>query len=316
MRKPFFSFLIVVLAAGTLAPTALAQRGMLNGTVTDDEGNPVAGAAVVAENAEANPPRFEQVTDERGRYSMLGLASGPWTVSVEAAGFSPNSLTVPISFGSNPPIAFEMARILHPLVQALGATVLDGLDPAAIQAEFEAADAAFNAQQWEQAVTSYRSLLTQLPMMNALHINIGHALRQQGQFEEAIASYELAVAGDPALATDLETEIARTRMAMGDFEGAGAALASAAGNAGASREDLYNLGEVEFAKGEIDTAADWYEKANAADPNWGKPLFKLALVALNRGDMDTAKQFFSQVIERDPTSPESAQAKATLDALP
>ena len=55
MRKPFFSFLIVVLAAGTLAPTALAQRGMLNGTVTDDEGNPVAGAAVVAENAEANP---------------------------------------------------------------------------------------------------------------------------------------------------------------------------------------------------------------------------------------------------------------------
>ena len=70
---------------------------------------------------------------------MLGLASGPWTVSVEAAGFSPNSLTVPISFGSNPPIAFEMARILHPLVQALGATVLDGLDPAAIQAEFDQA---------------------------------------------------------------------------------------------------------------------------------------------------------------------------------
>ena len=316
MRKPIFSFLIVLLAAVTLAPTALAQRGMLSGTVTDDEGNPVAGAAVVAENAEANPPRFEQVTDERGRYSMLGLASGPWKVTVEAAGFSPNETTVPIRFGSNPPVVFEMARILHPLVQALGSTVLEGLDPAVIQAEFEAADAAFNAQQWEQAVTSYRSLLTKLPMMNAVHINIGHALRQQGQFEEAIASYELAAAGDPTLATDVETEIARTRMAMGDFEGAGAALASAAGNPGATREDLYNLGEVEFAKGEIDTAADWYEKANAADPNWGKPLFKLALVALNRGDMDTAKQFFSQVIERDPTSPESAQAKATLDALP
>ena len=48
MRKPFFSFLIVVLAAGTLAPTALAQRGMLNGTVTDGEGNRVAGATPTA----------------------------------------------------------------------------------------------------------------------------------------------------------------------------------------------------------------------------------------------------------------------------
>ena len=38
MRKPFFSFLIVVLAAGTLAPTALAQRGMLNGTVVRLDG--------------------------------------------------------------------------------------------------------------------------------------------------------------------------------------------------------------------------------------------------------------------------------------
>ena len=316
MRKPFFSFLIVVLAAGTLAPTALAQGGRLNGTVTDDEGNPVMAATVIAENAGANPPRFEQLTDASGRYSMLGLASGPWTVTVEAEGFHPNVTTIPIRYSSNPPIGFEMARILHPLELALGAAALEGLDPDAIQAEFQAADAAYNSQQWEQAVTAYRSVLTKLPMMTLLHVNIGQALRAQRQFDEAIASFERAVADDPELARDVETEIARTRMAMGDFEGAGAALASAVSDAGASREDLYNLGELEFAKGEIDAAADWYEKANAVDPNWGKPLYKLALVALNRGDMEAAKKFFAQVIEKDPTSAESTQAQATLDALP
>ena len=316
MRKHFFSFLIVTLAAGTLAPTALAQAGRLVGTVVDDEGNPIVGAMVVAENPDLNPARFEQATDSRGRYSMLGLASGQWKVSVEVEGFSPNSLTVPIRFGENPPIAFDMARILHPLELALGAAAIEGLDPDAVQAELTAADEAFNGQQWEQAVTGYRSILTKLPMLNNLHMNIGNALRALEQYDEAIVSFEQALAGDPELARNVETEIARTRMAMGDFEGAGAALASAAADAGASREDLYNLGELEFAKGEIDAAADWYEKANAVDPNWGKPLFKLALVALNRGDMETAKQFFSQVVERDPTSDESAQAQATLDALP
>ena len=316
MRRHFFSFLIVTLAAGTLAPTALAQGGRLVGLVVDDARNPVEGASVVVENPDLNPPRFEQMTDSAGRFSMIGLASGPWKVSVEAEGFTPRDVTVPIRNGENPPVSFEMARILHPLEAALGAAALEGLDPDAVQAELTAADAAFNGQQWEQAVTGYRSILTKLPMLNNLHMNIGNALRAMEQYDEAIVSFEQALVGDPELARTVETEIARTRMAMGDFEGAGAALASAAADAGASREDLYNLGELEFAKDEIDAAADWYEKANAVDPNWGKPLFKLALVALNRGDMETAKQFFAHVVERDPTSDESAQAQATLDALP
>ena len=66
----------------------------------------------------------------------------------------------------------------------------------------------------------------------------------------------------------------------------------------------------------MDAAAEWYEKAAAADPNWMKPIFKLALVALNKGDMETAKTFFAQVVEKDPSSEEGAQAQATLNALP
>ena len=103
MRTHFFSFLIVTLVAGTLAPTALAQGGRLVGLVLDDERNPVEGATVVVENPDLNPPRFEQMTDSAGRFSMLGLASGQWKVSVEAEGFTPLDVTVPVRFGDNPP---------------------------------------------------------------------------------------------------------------------------------------------------------------------------------------------------------------------
>ena len=316
MRKQSFSFLVVVLAAGVLASTALAQGGRLAGTVLDDEGNPVAGATVVAANPDVTPARFELTTDSRGRYAILGLASGAWRVTVEAEGFSPDFATTPIRYGQNPPIDFALVRILHPLELALGEAALEGLDPDAIQVEFEAADAAFNDQQWEQAVTAYRAVLAKLPMMSTLYMNIGNSLRQLRRFEEAIASYEQALAGDANLTADVETEIARTRMAMGDFDAVGDALTAAASSEGATREDLYNLGELAFAKGDIDEAAAWYEKAAAVDPNWGKALFKLALVALNKGEIETAKGFFSQVVEKDPNSEEGAQARATLDALP
>lgn len=102
---------------------------------------------------------------------------------------------------------------------------------------------------------------------------------------------------------------------MGDLDAASELEATASG-LDASKEDLYNLGELQFAKGDVDAAAGWYEKATMVDPNWVKPVFKLALVALNKGDMDTAKQHFQKVVDLDPNSEEGTQSSATLAALP
>ena len=83
MRSHVLSILVITLVAGPLAQTALAQGGRLNGVVLDEAGNPIEGAMIIAENSEANPPRYEQATDRLGRYPMLGMASGAWVVSEE-----------------------------------------------------------------------------------------------------------------------------------------------------------------------------------------------------------------------------------------
>jgi tetratricopeptide (TPR) repeat protein len=316
MRKLLFSFLIGMLGASVLASTALAQGGMLSGTVVDDLGEPIAGAMVLLENPEVNPPRIEQPTDSNGRFSVIGLRSGQWNITVSAEGFLPNPGFVRIRSGQNPPVNMSLDRIKHPLVIALGDEAFVGLDPDEMERALTAADAAYNSQQWQAALDGYTDILAKLPMLNDLNMQIGNSYRSLENYEAAIAAYEAGLAGNPELQAEVDTEIGRTRMAMGDFSGATEALANAAEGAGAAREDLYNLGELEFAKGEIDAAAEWYEKAVALDPNWAKPLFKLALVALNKGDMDTAKTLFTQVVEKEPDSEEAAQAQATLAALP
>jgi len=173
--------------------------------------------------------------------------------------------------------------------------------------------AAYNAQDWDTAIAGYEAILEVLPQMSNINIQIGNALRAQQKYEEAIAAYNKALEGDPGN-QDVEAEIARTRLAMGDLSGAEALAASAGLNA--SREDLYNLGELEFAKGEVDAAAGWYEKATVADPNWELPWFKLGLVALNKGDIETAKIHFQKVVDIAPDSESGTQAAATLAALP
>ena len=313
MRKHIVSLLVVILAAGIFVPSVLAQGGMLAGTVLNKEtGEPIPGATITLENPEANPPRLEQTTDDNGYFTILGLNSGQWVLTSEAEGFHPNPGRIAIRQGRNPDVAIGMDRIKHPLELALGDAALEGLDPVALGAEVDAADAAYDNQDWETALAGYDALFEKVPAMTDLYVKRGNTLQQLERYEEAIASFEAAAVANPGLKGIVDSAITRLRMAMGDYDAAGAALAASGG----SREDLYNLGEVEFAKGEVDAAAEWYEKAAAADPNWGKPLFKLALVALNKGDIETAKQFFAQVVEKDPNSEEGAQAKATLTALP
>ena len=318
MRKHSFSFLVIMLATGVFASTAPAQ-GIFSGSVLDHENNEFEGATIIMESTSSarssTGARHEVTSDAGGRFVMIGLASGQWTITVEAEGFQPQSSTTTIRQGPNSPMNIYLERILHPLEIALG-DALGDVDPAALTDELFAADAAYNSQQWDQALTAYRSILEQLPSMTQVNMQIGAILRELEQYGEAIAAFEQAAAANPELESEVEVEIARINMTLGDFDAASSALAASVASDGAAREDLYNLGELEFAKGNIEAAAGFYEKASAADPGWAKPLFKLALVALNLGDMDTAKQFFSQVIEKDPDSEEGAQARATLDALP
>ena len=48
MRKHFLSFLVIMLAAGMLAPTVLAQGAIFSGIVVDEDGNPLPGARMCA----------------------------------------------------------------------------------------------------------------------------------------------------------------------------------------------------------------------------------------------------------------------------
>ena len=70
---------------------AAAQTGRVGGTVKDESGQPVKGATVTAQNPNASPSSFTATTDDKGRFSVIGLRGGMWTFSAQAPGFAPES---------------------------------------------------------------------------------------------------------------------------------------------------------------------------------------------------------------------------------
>ena len=303
---------VVALLLAVAVPPAMAQavRGRVQGRVVDEAGEPLAGTRIMAESAEHDS--LEIMSDDNGRFSIIGFASGRWAVTATLDGYQPEVTAITLRQQGATSVNFSLYRIRSPFELLAGEEALEGLDRDALEADLGAADAAFDAEDFDTAIAGYNELLSVLPGLTYLHLNVGNAYRGKGDYEMALVAYENLL-GDPERGEQAEIEIARTRLAMGDLDAA-AGIASA--GADASREDLYNLGEVDFAKGDVDSAAGWYEKAAAADPAWEKPWFKLALVALNKGDVSAAKQHFQKVIDVAPNSEEGAQAQATLSALP
>ncbi len=317
---------VLVLA---LAVSAAQAQGRVVGQVTDEQGNPLGGVQITATNPAGNPPQVATVTEDDGRYAILGLSSGRWMFRadcVEACGerngsprgYGPQEGPSNITQTRNPPVDFALPRILHPLEQMLGPDAVAGIDLDAVDANIATADAAFNGGRYEEAIAGYEAVLGRLPALSNLHFNIGNAYSQMQDHDAAIASFERALADDP-MNQDLQVARARARLAGGTADAADRQLLEqAASSLSASREDLYNQGEQAFARGDVDTADQWYERATMADPNWAKPLYKRALVALNKGDMTTAKEYFQRVVDvNDSSSPEETQqSQNMLSALP
>ena len=309
--KTFLSAVALGAALVVSAVPAAAQTGRIGGQIKDTQGQPLKGATVTAENPGASPSSFTATTDDKGRYSIIGLKTGTWKVTASAPGFAPSSGQVPVrSLGAPmPPVDFNLAP------GASGpAGALAGVNTKELQVELQKAIDLANGGQHDAAITAYEAILAKTPALTMINGQIAQVKRMKKDYDGAIASYQKVVAADPSN-DKAKIEIGMTYLEKGDFASAEKALLELTTSVNANREVFYNLGEVKFAKGETDEAVKYYERAASMDAAWGKPLFKLGLAKLQKADTAGAIELMNKVIAADPSSPEAAQAKALIEQL-
>ena len=266
---------------------------------------------MTAENPNASPSSFTATTDDKGRYSIIGLKSGGWKITAVAPGFSPSSGSVMVRTVGAPmsPVDFILAP---------GATgpagALAGVNTKELQAELQKAIDMANSGQHDAAIAAYEAILVKTPALTMINGQVAQVKRMKKDYDGAIASYQKVVAADPGN-DKAKIEIGMTYLEKGDFASAEKALTEVATSVNASREVFYNLGEVKFAKGETDEAVKHYQRAVDMDGTWGKPLFKIGLAKLQKADMAGALEIMEKVIVVDPNSPEAAQAKGLIAQL-
>jgi tetratricopeptide (TPR) repeat protein len=169
---------LLALAAGVLLSiTALpaAAQARATGLVRDLEGKPIKGATVRALNPDASPREFSAVSDDRGRWAIIGMRAGTWRFVVEAPGFATAETSTQLRVAAGPPLVFTLARELAPIPDALEPNV---------QQQIAAADALREKGQLDQAIAAYEGIRARNSKLNAINLVIGSAYRDRAAREQ------------------------------------------------------------------------------------------------------------------------------------
>jgi len=184
--------IVSLLAVLVFTETATAQPGFMpgfiSGVVRDINDQPIAGATVIGENSQWQR-RVDTDTNEDGRFSFVGLQTGRWLFIVRGRGYQPvQGFAYVRGSGLGGRVSFVMETDpLNPVAPQTG--VLANLRADELQEALSAADLLFDTGEYDKAIEAYQAVLTTVPQLTSLHLQIGHAYKGKNDYQRALAAY-------------------------------------------------------------------------------------------------------------------------------
>ena len=303
-RAAFVSSAVLLLGVSRIAEAQdWRGTGRLEGSVTDEAGQPIPGATLKAACAERGGGTT-LTTDKKGRWVLGGVVACNWAFDIEAAGYEPKQIAVRL-----PGESARLAPVKVPLKKAGGGV------PPELRAAAEKADAAYQAGRFPEARAEYEKLLALRPdLAPTVHQQIGFTYVQEKQYDKAVAELEQVLATDPGNAQ--VRAIAVQAALEGRMVEKARSLLSALDEAKIQSPDVFfNMGVNFFNAGEVKDAIAYFGKALERDPAHVDAYYRRALASLGLGQTAEAKADLQKVIELQPEGEMAAMAKKALEQL-
>ena len=314
---------LVMLVA--IAAPAYAQNGSLRGRVVDESGRGVPQVEVVFDFVGDYVRQIKTITDKEGEWVRAGMPSGggTWTITVKQGTLEGRLTGIVVKLNDMTRVADIVIRVPG----AGGATAApagmskEEIDKrnkqqAQLEALFKESNAAFEAGNFDLALTKYTELAVQAPQCAACHAKIGDVYLKKNDLENAEKSFLKAISMDAKLASAYSSLAAiyneqRKLDEAAKMSAKAAELLEASGGV-ADPAALYNTGIIYWNQGKGAEAQAQFEKAIKADPTMADAHFYLGMAFVNQGKMADAKKPFEEYLKLAPTGANAATAKAIL----
>jgi predicted Zn-dependent protease len=188
MRKlTSFAFIVACLLLASVAAAQVRGEGRISGKVVDEQGQSVGDVQVRANKVGETQP-LQAKTNNRGDWSLNGLASGQWNLEFVKDGFDTARTSVMLDeTGRIPPVNVKLAK------------AAPKVDPnVEIQAEIKRGAEMVQASNFAGARKVYEDLLAKYPTVYELNRFIASTYISENNPAKAIEHLKLVVEKEPA----------------------------------------------------------------------------------------------------------------------
>lgn len=285
-----------------------AGRGRVQGTVQDQDGNPIADAQVQLTRPEGDGPEV-LLTNEKGRWSFLGLTNGQWTVTVSSDGYVTSEGSMNVSeFGTNPPLVVTLRpipeEVLLEAAAAKAMAILEEGNELLTQGEFDAA-----RERYETALAQLGDE-SQPPIL----LGIARSYYLQGNVADTEATlkriFEIAPDDVDALKMMASLLIEQDR-----DEEATVYMDRLPEDELLDVSTYLNVGIEHYNAGELADALTEFESVVARFPANPEGYYYRGLVRLSQGENEGAAADLHKVLELDPDGPHADEVHDFLAFL-
>jgi tetratricopeptide (TPR) repeat protein len=247
--------------------------------------------------------RFSLVADHWQYFSLIGVAVLVAAAAARALGRLRKGMAI-----LAPALCVPLLLVLGWLTwrQSTGYTDIETLwqvtlsrNPNAFMVHNNLGLALLQKGQMDEAVEHFQKALALQPGFGDAHNNLGLILFQRGQVDEAIDHFQKALAIHPENAP-AHYNLGNALLHKGQLDGAGAQFKKAIEFDPAYGEAHNNLGNVLLDEGKVDEAIIHFQKALELQPDYGEAHNNLAIARLRKGQGDEAIAQFRAALRVQP----------------
>ena len=191
-------------------------------------------------------------------------------------------------------LTWQQTTAYHDLITLYTRTLTR--DPACWMAHYNLGIALQDHGETDQAITHYRQAIELRPGYAEAHYNLGRLLAEKGEFNDAINHYEATLAINPADA-EAHNNLGATLFQAGRVDDAIAHYQEALAVRPDYAEASCNLADALLSKGDMDGAITHYRTCVAVLPNHTDAQYNLASALLRKGRFDEAIIHYEKALE-------------------
>lgn len=322
-RQLFVFFVIAALftAALPLSAQSWAGRGRLQGEIRDEQGKPIEGAKITlrkgTERVDPNADGPKSVTTTKnGKWSILGLAQGPWGILIEKPGYMPSEGQVPVNeFAVAQPLNITL-KVVPKEVQQKAA---EASGNAKAKAAIEQANALLGQSKYAEARAQYEQALSVLetddPVLKAsIQRTIARTWFEEGKTDQAIDTLKKSLEVKP---DDVETMqlLSTLLVSAGREKEAEAYIAKLPAGTKVDPNSLLNLGIKLYNEKDLTGALDKFDRVVKDNPDLATAYYYRGLTYLGLNKSAEAKADFQKMLELEPNHPNAEEVREYIKAL-